>query len=129
MSKNVFANSREVSASKDDNQVIAAMPDICLSPPSPPAGPIPIPYPVFSKSADTDDGARSVKIGGDQVGIKSDSNYKQCNGDEAATDSLGQNVGSHVITGKTLAQAWSFDVKFEGKNALRFLDLTLSNNG
>jgi hypothetical protein len=129
MSANVFANGREVSASKDDNQALAAMPDVCLSPPSPPAGPLPLPYPVFSKAADTAEGARSVKIRGDQVGIKSDSNYKQCKGDEAATRSFGMNVGSHCIQGKTIAQAWSFDVKFEGKNAIRLLDLTTSNNG
>jgi hypothetical protein len=128
LGKNVFANGREVSASKDDNQVIAAMPDVCLSPPSPPAGPIPIPYPVFAKASDTDDGTRDVQIGGDGIGIKSDSNFKQCNGDEAATKSFGMNVGSGCIQGKTVAQAWSFDVKFEGKNALRLMDLTISNN-
>lgn len=128
MSANVFANGREVSASKDSNQVIAAMPDVCLSPPGPPAGPIPLPYPDFSKAADTNEGARTVKIGGDQVGIKNNSNYKQCKGDEAATRSFGMNVGSHCLGGKTIAQAWSFDVKFEGKNALRLLDLTTNNN-
>ena len=128
MSKNVYANAREVSASKDDNQILGAMPDVCLSPPSPPAGPIPIPYPNFAKSSDTADGARDVKIGGDSVGIKSESNFKQCKGDEAATKSFGANVGSHTIQGKTIAQAWSFDVKFEGKNALRLLDITTNNN-
>lgn len=129
MSKNVFANGREVSACKDDNQVLGAMPDICLSPPSPPAGPIPLPYPNFSKAADTTDGTRDVKIGSDQIGLKNDSNFKQCKGDEAATRSFGMNVSSHCIQGKTVAQAWSFDVKFEGQNALRLLDLTISNNG
>lgn len=128
MSKNVFANGREVSASKDDNQILGAMPDVCLSPPSPPAGPIPIPYPNFAKASDTADGARDVKIADDNVGIKSESNYKECKGDEAATKSLGMNVGSHCIQGKTIAQAWSFDVKFEGKNALRLLDITTNNN-
>lgn len=129
MSKNVYANGREVVAVKDDNQILGAMPDICLSPPPPPAGPVPIPYPDFAKASDTNDGTRDVHIGGDQVGIKSDSNLKQCNGDEAATKSFGMNVGSHCIQGKTIAQAWSFDVKFEGKNALRLLDLTTNNNG
>jgi hypothetical protein len=128
MSKNVFANGREVSATKDDNKIIAAMPDVCMSPPPPPAGPIPIPYPNFAQASDTHDGTRTVKIGGDQVGIKNASNYKKCNGDEAATKSFGMNVGSHCIQGKTVAQAWSFDVKFEGKNALRLLDLTKNNN-
>jgi hypothetical protein len=129
VSKNVFANGREVSAAKDDNQILGAMPDICLSPPSPPAGPIPLPYPNFAKAADTNDGTRTVKIGGDQAGIKSDSTFKQCQGDEAATRSFGMNVAAQCIQGKTVAQAWSFDVKFEGKNVLRLLDLTTNNNG
>ena len=129
MSKNIFANGREVSACKDDNQVLGAMPDVCLSPPAPPAGPIPLPYPNFSKAADTTDGTRDVKIGADEIGIKNYSNFKQCEGDEAATKSFGMNVSSHCIQGKTVAQAWSFDVKFEGQNALRLLDLTISNNG
>jgi hypothetical protein len=128
MSKNVFANGREVSAGKDGNASLGAMPDVCLSPPSPPAGPIPIPYPNFSKASDTNDGTRSVKIGGDQVGIKNSSNYKKSNGDEAATKSLGMGVMSHQITNTTYFAAWSFDVKFEGENAVRLLDLTTGNN-
>jgi hypothetical protein len=128
MSKNVFANGREISATKDSNEILGAMPDICLSPPAPPAGPIPIPYPNFSKASDTSDGTRTVKIGGEQAGIKNASNYKQCNGDEAATKQFGMNVGSHCIQGKTISQAWSPNVKFEGKNVLRLADLAQTNN-
>ncbi|MEZ2354719.1 DUF4150 domain-containing protein [Caballeronia sp. RCC_10] len=128
MSKNVFANGREVSAKKDDNVSMGAMPDTCLSPPSPPAGPLPIPYPNFSKASDTDSGTRSVRIGGEQVGIKDSSTYKKSNGDEAATKSLGMGVMSHQITNTTYFSAWSFDVKFEGENALRHLDMTNHNN-
>lgn len=128
MSKNVFANGREVSATSDSNASLGAMPDVCLSPPTPPAGPIPIPYPNFSKSSDTDDGTRSVQIGGDQVSIKDSSNYKQSNGDEAATKSLGMGVMSAQIQNTTYFAAWSFDVKFEGENAVRQLDLTTHNN-
>lgn len=128
MSKNVFANGREVSAAKDMNMSMGAMPDVCLSPPSPPAGPIPIPYPNFSRASDTDEGARSVQIGGGEVGIKNKSTYKKSNGDEAATKTLGMGVMSHQITNTTYFSAWSFDVKFEGLNALRHLDLTNHNN-
>ena len=88
MGKNVFANGREVSAGKDDNASFGAMPDVCLSPPTPPAGPIPIPYPNFSKASDTNNGTRTVRIGGKQVSIKNSSNYKKSNGDEAATDAF-----------------------------------------
>ncbi len=128
MSKNVFANGREVSAKKDGNQSLGAMPDTCLSPPSPPAGPIPIPYPNFSRASDTDKGTRSVKVGGDQVGIKNTSTYKKSNGDEAATKTLGMGVMSHQISNTTYFSAWSFNVKFEGENAVRHLDMTTHNN-
>ncbi len=128
MGKNVFANGRELSAAKDETHIMGAMPDVCLSPPSPPAGPVPIPYPNFAQATDTASGSRSVNLGGDQVGMKSESNFSKCSGDEAATQSLGMNVVDHCIQSKTLAQAWSFDVKVEGKNATRLLDLTTDNN-
>ncbi|UXH80656.1 DUF4150 domain-containing protein [Roseateles amylovorans] len=128
MSANVFANGREVSAEKDTTHISGAMPDVCLSPPGPPAGPIPIPYPNFAQASDTAKGARSVKIKGGQVGIKSESHYATCKGDEAATRSFGMNVIEHCIQGKTVSQAWSFNVKFEGKNAKRLLDLSTNNN-
>jgi hypothetical protein len=128
VSKNVYANGREVSAGKDANRSLGAMPDVCLSPPSPPAGPIPIPYPNFSAASDTNDGTRTVKIGGEEVGIKDSSNYKKSDGDQAATRSFGMGVVTHTLEGKTVFSAWSFDVKFEGGNAVRQLDLTLHNN-
>jgi hypothetical protein len=128
MSKNVFANGREVSAGKDDNASLGGFPDVCLSPPTPPAGPIPLPYPNFSKASDISDGTRTVKIGGEQVSIKDTSNYKKSNGDEAATQTLGMGVMSHRIQNTTYFAAWSFDVKFEGDNAVRQLDLTTHNN-
>lgn len=128
MSKNVFANGREVAAVKDDNASLGAMPDVCLSPPTPPAGPLPIPYPNFSKASDLTDGTRDVSIGGGEVGMKSSSKYKKSSGDEAATKSLGMGVTSHQITNTVYFEAWSFDVKFEGANAVRLLDLTSGND-
>ena len=128
MGKNVFANGREVSAKADDNQSIAALPDVCLSPPSPPAGPIPIPYPNFSKASDTSNGTRSVKIGGKEVGQKQKSYYKTSKGDEAATRGLGMGVVTHSIQGKTYHAAWSMDVQVEDENVIRYLDLTTHNH-
>jgi hypothetical protein len=124
----VFANGMEVSAKKDDNKSICAMPDVCLSPPSPPAGPIPIPYPNTATASDTTDGSKTVKIGGDEVGLKNKSSYKQSNGDEAATKSLGMGIVSHNIQGPMKHAAWSMDVKFEGENVIRHMDLTTHNH-
>lgn len=128
MSGTVFANGLEVSARQSDNQSIAAMPDVCLSPPSPPAGPIPIPYPNFSQASDTTDGTKTVKIAGDEVGMKNQSSYKSSKGDEAATKSLGMGINTASLGGKTFFAAWSSDVMFEGANAVRFTDLTTHNH-
>jgi Domain of unknown function (DUF4150) len=128
VSKNVFANGREVSGKKDDNKAICSMPDVCLSPPSPPAGPLPIPYPNTSQASDTSDGSKSVKIGGDEVGLKNASTYKKSTGDEAATKSFGMNVVSHNIQGPLKHAAWSMDVQIEGQNAIRHMDMTTQNH-
>ena len=77
--------------------------------------------------SDTSDGSRTVKIGRQEVMLKSTSNYKKCVGDEAATKSLGMGVVTHCIGGKTYFAAWSSDVKIEGENADRNLDVTNSN--
>jgi len=64
MSANVFANGMEVSGKASDNKSIAAMPDVCMSPPPPPAGPVPIPYPNTAMASDTADGTKTVTVPG-----------------------------------------------------------------
>ena len=128
MGANVFANGKEISGKGSGNKTIAAMPDVCLSPPSPPAGPIPIPYPNFSQASDTTDGSKKVKIGGKEVCLKGKSSFKKSKGDEAATNSFGASVVSHKIQGAVKHQAGSFDVKIEGSNVARFGDITTGNH-
>lgn len=125
----VYANGDEIACKSGDGKVVAAFPDVCLSPPSPPAGPIPIPYPDTSFSKDMQNGSKTVMIKGKEVMLKDQSYYKTSPlGDEAATKTLGQGVVTHVITGKTYFVAWSMDVKFEGENVDRHIDLTTSNH-
>lgn len=129
MGCDVFANNNEISCKEGGNKVIAEFPDVCMSPPSPPAGPIPVPYPDTSFSKDMKNGSKTVKIKGGEVMLKDKSFYKTSPlGDEAATRSFGANVITHTITGKTYFVAWSMDVKFEGQNVDRHLDLTTSNH-
>lgn len=128
MSKKVFANGKGISAKKDDNKSLAALPNVCLSPPSPPAGPVPLPHPNSANAGDTTGGSKTVKVGGDEVGKKNASSYKKSTGDEAATKTLGMGVVSHNIQGKMKHAAWSFDVKVEGANAIRHMDLTTHNH-
>lgn len=125
---NVYANGREVSAKKDANKSLCAMPDVCLSPPSPPAGPVPVPYPNTARASDTSSGSKKVKIGGKEVGLKNKSNYKKSKGNEAATRSFGMGVVTHTIQGKMKHAAWSMDVKIEGQNVIRHMDMTTHNH-
>jgi hypothetical protein len=128
MGANVFANGMEISGKASGNQSLAAMPDVCMSPPSPPAGPVPIPYPNTAMASDTTDGTKTVKIGGKEVGMKNSSSYSKSTGDEPATQSFGGNTVSHKIQGPTKFSAWSSDVKLEGANAVRFGDMTTHNH-
>jgi hypothetical protein len=128
MGKKVFANGREISAAANDNKCVASMPDLCLSPPSPPAGPVPIPYPNFANAGATIKGTKRVKIGGKEVGKKNKSAYKKSRGNEAATRSFGMGVVSHTLQGKTKFASWSMDVKVEKANVTRQLDLTGGNH-
>ncbi len=128
MANNVFANGREISCKAGDTKVISAFPDVCLSPPSPPAGPIPIPYPLFSFAKDTTSGSKSVKISKKEAMLKDKSYYKKSKGDEAATKSLGQGAVTHTLGGKVYFVSWSMDVTIEGENVVRHLDMTTSNH-
>lgn len=107
---------------KSSNGVSIAFPDVCKTPS--PAGPIPIPYPNIATSSDTAKGTTSVKVDGNPVCVK-DSNFKTSVGDEAGS-------AGGVISGKTKGTAefvnFSFDVKFDGKNVARALDLMLHND-
>lgn len=124
----VFANGREISGKATPNKTIAAFPDVCMSPPSPPAGPLPLPYPLTSMASNTDDGTGSVKIKGKEIGKKNGSVYSKCNGNEPATRTFGAGLISHTITGKTKFAAYSFDVFLEKGGAERFMDITMSNH-
>lgn len=130
MTHDVFANMMEIAGKGDVNKSIARFPDVCLSPPSPPAGPVPVPYPDTSFSTDLKKGSVTVLLGGKPAALAQKSYYKpSALGNEAATRSFGASVVTHQITGKTYFKAWSMDVKIEGKAVCRHLDITTSNHG
>lgn len=125
---NVFANFREISGKATNNKSIAALPDVCMSPPAPPAGPVPLPYPNTAMASDCTGGSKTVKIGGKEVSLKNASTYSKSTGDEPATQSFGANIVTHKIQGPLRFAAWSSDVKFEGENVVRLGDLTTHNH-
>ncbi|SMP34752.1 PAAR-like domain-containing protein [Shimia sagamensis] len=126
----VFANSLEVSCKAQANKVIAATPDVCMTPPENPATPpgVPVPYPNFGSDGDTDKGTGSVKIGGKTVNQKNSSYFSKTTGDEAGCAAK-KGVISSKNTGKAYSQAYSMNVKAEGKNVTRFSDIQTDNHG
>ena len=99
-----------------------AFPDVCKTPT--PAGPVPIPYPNIAMSSDTGKGTTSVKCDGNPVCVK-DSVFQMSTGDEAGSAG---GVASSKIKGKAEFVMYSFDVKFDGKNACRAFDIMLHND-
>jgi hypothetical protein len=107
---------------KSSNGVSPSFPDLCKTP-IPPAGPVPIPYPNIAMSSDTDKGSKKVKADGESMCTK-DANFKMSTGDEAGS---AQGVASSKTKGKAEFVLFSMDVKIEGKNATRALDIMLHN--
>jgi hypothetical protein len=128
MANEVYANGREVSCKAADGKSICAFPDVCLTPPPPPAGFIPVPYPNTGFATDTTNGSKTVQISGKEVMLKNKSFFKKSTGDEAATRSTPMAVLTHTITGKVYFTSWSMDVKIEGENVVRMADLTTHNH-
>jgi hypothetical protein len=129
MANQVYANGREVACKAAAGKAIAAFPDVCMTPPENPATPpgVPVPYPNTGMASDTTDGSTSVKISGKEVLLKDKSHFKKSSGDEAGSAAK-KGVVTSVNRGKVYFTAWSMDVKFEGLNVVRHLDMTTHNH-
>jgi len=129
MSNQVYANGMEVSCKQGSGKTICAFPDVCFTPPQTPPTPtgVPIPYPNTGMASDTSDGTSSVKISGQEAMLKNKSCFKKSTGDEAGAAPK-KGVVTSKNTGKVFFKAWSMDVKFEGENVVRHLDLTTHNH-
>ncbi|NVB40823.1 DUF4150 domain-containing protein [Pseudenhygromyxa sp. WMMC2535] len=129
MGKQVFANQMAIVAEAGSGKLLGAFPDVCNSPPTPPAGPVPVPYPNSAYGRDLKQGTKRVKIGGKPAGVKGSHLASSPLGDEAATKGLGGSLLSHTITGKAYFCGHSMNVSFEGQPVVRHLDLMTSNHG
>jgi hypothetical protein len=129
MGNDVFANGREISCKAADGKAIAAFPDVCMTPPENPATPpgVPVPYPNTGMAKDATSGSKNVKISRKEVILKNKSCFKKSVGDEAGSAAK-KGVVTSVNRGKVYFNAWSIDVKFEGENVVRHLDLTTHNH-
>ncbi len=129
MANKVFANGRELACKAGSGKTICAFPDVCFTPPENPATPpgVPIPYPNTGFASDTTKGSKHVKISGKEIMLKNKSYFKTSVGDEAGCAAK-KGVITSKNKGKVYFQAWSMDVKFEGQNVDRHLDLTTNNH-
>jgi Domain of unknown function (DUF4150) len=129
MANDVFANGRGISCKAGDGKSICAFPDVCFTPPENPATPpgVPVPYPNTGFAKDTTAGSKSVKITGKEVMLRDKSYFKTSTGDEAGCATK-KGIITSKIKGKVYFTSWSMDVKFEGANVVRHLDLTTHNH-
>ncbi len=117
----VFANCRGV-VHKQSGGMSTVFPDVCKTPS--PGGPIPIPYPNIGMASNTTGGPTSVTTDGQMPMVKG-STYMMTSADEAGT--AGGGVVSNTFKGEAEFMMYSFDVKFEGKNACRLGDPMFQN--
>ena len=96
-----------------------------------PAGPVPIPYPNAGPLAtgwETTNAGQRVKLQTKHgVHASQASRLTSSMGDQAGTAAK-KGVISSQNRGKAHFKAWSMDVKFEGQNAVRHLDMTTHNH-
>ncbi|AZD30317.1 PAAR-like domain-containing protein [Pseudomonas chlororaphis] len=129
MGNQVFANNMEISCKAADGKSVACFPDVCFTPPQAPPAPtgVPIPYPNTGMAKDTTRGSRTVKITRKEVMLKNKSYFKTSYGDEAGCAPK-KGVITSKIKGKVYFTSWSMDVKFEGENVVRHMDMTTHNH-
>lgn len=129
MSHNVFANNNEISSKASSGKTICNTPDVCFTPPLTPATPpgVPIPYPNTGMASDTSEGSSTVKISNQEVMLKNKSSFSKSSGDEAGSAPK-KGVVTSKNMGKVYFNAWSMDVKIEGENVPRNLDITTHNH-
>ncbi len=110
---------------KGSNGMSTAFPDVCKTPAPPSPSPIPIPYPNIAMSSDAADTASTVKADGNPIMLQS-SKYSMSSGDEA-----GSLFGliSNKNKGSANPKMFSMDVKADGKNVFRQLDIMTNNGG
>lgn len=125
MGHTVYADGKEIAAKAGSSKTIANVPDICLTPPPPILGPLPVLYANTAFASDLSEGSRDVLIAWQGI-YKRDKSYAcTSTGDEAGTFKgvmSGSNVGKMYFTG------WSSTVFVEGENVCRADDTTTNNH-
>jgi len=121
----VYINGREAVHKGCGGRAIA-FPDVCLCPPGPPAGPVPVPLTNTVQAKDLVNGAMTVLFEGNPAGHR-DSYFDSSTGNEVSR-STGGGIVSHAVQGKAYFASWSPNVFIAGKPAVRHGDLLTQNH-
>jgi len=120
MGQTTFANTRGI-VHKGSGGKSLVFPDVCKTQIGPSV--VPIPYPNLGQASDTVKGPKTVKTDGQMPMVKG-AKYSKSTGDEPGK--IG-GVASGVNKSECEFMMYSFDVKFEGKNACRLGDPLFHN--
>lgn len=125
----VFVNNREIASAASDGKAVAAFPDVCFTPPQTPATPpgVPIPYPSTAMASDTSEGSKTVRVRNKPVMLRNKSCFGKSTGTEAGSAPK-KGVVTSTNRGKLFFASWSMDMKVEGENVVRHLDITTLNH-
>jgi hypothetical protein len=121
----VYINGREAVHKGCGGRAIA-FPDVCLCPPGPPAGPVPVPLTNTVQAKDLVNGTITVLFEGNPAGHR-DSYFDSSTGNEVSR-STGGGIVSHAVQGKAYFASWSPNVFIAGKPAVRHGDLLTQNH-
>src|SRR5262245_53635591 len=105
--------------------IAQVFPDVCRTPAPPSPAPAMIPFVNIAVSADLAFGSTTVTCDGSPVMLRS-SVFATSTGDEPGT-LLG--IGSNAVKGTAKPVIASMDVKFDGDNVVRRMDLVTQNGG
>ncbi|WP_295076498.1 DUF4150 domain-containing protein [Tabrizicola sp.] len=100
--------------------------DVCMTPPPPPAGPIPVPYVNIAQASDLTKGSKTVKIDGEPTALEDVSEISTSTGNEPGSQPP-KGVVTATNKGKASFTMWSFTVKVEGKGVCRHGDPMFQN--
>jgi hypothetical protein len=125
MGDTVFINLR-AAVHKDSAGQSIAFPDVCLCPPTPPAGPVPTPLPNTVVAADLTNGATTVLVEGNPAG-GAQSYFAKSTGNEVARPT-GGGVLTAAVQGSAHWGTYSMNVTIEGQPAVRHMDLLTHNH-
>ncbi|MFC4161719.1 PAAR-like domain-containing protein [Chitinimonas lacunae] len=128
MGTRVYANHNEICCKAARGSSMLLPSDVCWSPPAPPAGPLPLPYPNSAMASTLNNGSGTVFICRSEIALKDASYFATSVGNEPATMAFQRGIATQVIKGKAVFINWSPNVKVEALSVCRHLDPMTHNH-